>query len=146
MTDRADVSMRRAIAGVVLAGLVVASPVVRADTAPAYQSDLLRLSELLGTISYLDGLCAGPDASRWRGEMSRLLDAQKLDAEARKPYVSAFNRGLRNVLIAHRACGADTRAVLERLLGEGAALAADIDKRFGTAGVATAPATALPSR
>lgn len=114
--------------------------------APAYQADLMRFSELVGTIAYLDDLCGGADAGRWRGEMARLLDAQKLDTAARRPYVAAFNRGARSVAPAHQACTPDTRAVLDRFLAEGAARAADIGKRFGAGGPSSPSPTGLPAR
>lgn len=124
---------RQACRRIAAAGLafVLACGAAVADNPPAYQADLMRLSELIGTISYLDGLCGGGEAGRWRGEMSRLFDAQKLDDNGRRPYIAAFNRGLRSVVVAHRVCGAEARAVLDRFLAEGAGLAADIDKRFG---------------
>jgi uncharacterized protein (TIGR02301 family) len=130
-----ELSSRTLLRAAALAlALIAAVPAVEAQTAPVYRPDLVRLSELLGTISYLDGLCGNADAARWRGELARLFDAQGLDEAARRPYVAAYNRGLRSVVVAHRTCGPEARAVLDRFIDEGAALAADIDRRFGIGG------------
>ena len=78
--------------------------------APAYQADLMRFSELVGTIAYLDDLCGGADAGRWRGEMARLLDAQKLEgvgSEGRAGQRGQHDRtrlhahSLRNAVVQH---------------------------------------------
>lgn len=124
--------------------LASATPLLAADATqpPPYQADLLRLSEVLGAAAYLDGLCGGPAAADWRTKMAALLDAQRLDGSARRPYVEAFNRGQRTFSVAHRACTSSSRSVLQRYFAEGAQLSERLDQRFGRAG--DSPTTPLP--
>lgn len=117
----------------VLLTLALATPLLAADATspPPYQADVLRLSEVLGAAAYLDGLCAGPIPTDWRGKMQSLLDAQGLDGPSRRPYVEAFNRGQRTFAVAHRSCTAAARNVLQRYFTEGVQLSERLDQRFG---------------
>ena len=45
--------------------------------APIYDEKLLRLSEILGSLSFLRDLCGESDGAAWRDEMSALLDGGK---------------------------------------------------------------------
>ncbi len=45
--------------------------------APIYDEKLLRLSEILGALSFLRDLCGQSDGPAWRDEMSALLTAEK---------------------------------------------------------------------
>jgi len=113
-------------------GLGTATAALAADgTPPPFQSDVLRLSEILGSVAYLDGLCAGPKTEDWRAKMAALLDAQKLDGPARRPFIEAFNRGQRTFSIAHRSCTSSARSLLQRYFAEGAQLADRVGQRFG---------------
>lgn len=115
--------------------LASATPLLAAaPPPPPYQADVLRLSEVLGAAAYLDGLCGGSAATDWRAKMVSLLDAQGLDGPARRPYVEAFNRGQRTFAVAHRACTASARDVLQRYFAEGAQLSERLDQRFGRTG------------
>lgn len=125
----------------VILTLFAATPLLAADVVspPPYQADVLRLSEVLGAVSYLDGLCSGPTQADWRGKMVSLLEAQGLDGPARRPYVEAFNRGQRTFAVAHRTCTASARSVLQRYFSEGAQLSDRLDQRFGRTGDSVAP-------
>lgn len=120
----------------VLVTLGSATPLLAADATspPPYQADVLRLSEVLGAVAYLDGLCVGPTPTDWRAKMLSLLDAQRLDGPSRRPYVEAFNRGQRTFAVAHRSCTAAARNVLQRYFAEGAQLSERLDQRFGRVG------------
>lgn len=115
--------------------LASVTPVLAVDTVspPPYQSDMLRLSEVLGAAAYLDNLCSGSNAGDWRAKMAAVLDAQSLDGPARRPYVEAFNRGQRTFSVAHRTCTTAARSVLQRYFAEGAQLSDRLDQRFGRA-------------
>lgn len=109
----------------------VASASAADSTPPPYQADVLRFSEILGAVAYLDGLCATPKAEDWRAKMASLLDAQGFDGPARRPYVEAFNRGQRTFSAGHQRCNAAARGALQRYLAEGAEVAERIGQRFG---------------
>lgn len=118
------------LSGGLLLALVIVAPVTAADVPPPYQPDLLRFSEVIGAITYLDRLC-GTTSHDWRARMEALLDAQGLEGVARRPYVEAFNRGQRSFSVAHRSCTTAARGALQGYLTEGAGLSDRIAQRFG---------------
>lgn len=97
-----------------------------------YDADLLRLSEILGSVQYLNGLCHAQEDKRWRKSMESLIELEAgKDAERRQKFIAAFNHGYRAFASVHSGC---TPAALEaenRYRAEGATLATEITARFG---------------
>jgi uncharacterized protein (TIGR02301 family) len=102
------------------------------EPAPPYEADLSRLSEILGSVHYLRGLCGGADGNVWRDDMTALIDSESPGPLRRARLVASFNRGYRSVSETHRQCTPATRVLIDRYLGEGARLARDIAARYGT--------------
>lgn len=115
----------------VLAVLLAATPAAAQTVAPPFEADLLRFSEILGAVAYLDALCGEPDAETWRQKMQQLITAQRMTPEDRRRYVDAYNRGHRTFASVHRQCTEQTRFVLQAYLTEGATITARLDERFG---------------
>ncbi|AYD00340.1 TIGR02301 family protein [Neorhizobium sp. NCHU2750] len=106
------------------------APADAAKPAP-YDDQLLRLSEVLGSISYLRQLCGAPHED-WRQSMKQLLDSDAANEEARRERLTAaYNRGYRSFAAVHTSCTAAARTAEERYRNEGATLAAEIASRFG---------------
>lgn len=107
-----------------------AQPPLQAD-AP-YDADLLRLSEILGSVQYLGSLCHAQGDDRWRKSMESLIELEAgKDTERRQKFIAAFNHGYRAFASVHSGC---TPAALEaenRYRAEGATLASEITARFG---------------
>ncbi|PTW62199.1 uncharacterized protein (TIGR02301 family) [Breoghania corrubedonensis] len=106
-----------------------ARPAASAETAP-YEPQLLRLSELLGSIHYLRALCGAKDGSRWRDEMDALVKAEGSDEDRRRKLVERFNRGYRAFASVYRECTPSARRAVESYMAEGAELAAEISARY----------------
>lgn len=124
--------MTRIAASALAAVLVLSGPAAAAGTEPPpFQADLLRLSEILGALAYLDSLCATPGAALWRDKMQALIEDQKMAAEDRRKYVDVYNRGHRTFAALHRVCTDQTRAVIARYLTEGSDIAGRLQQRFG---------------
>jgi TIGR02301 family protein len=85
--------------------------------------DLHRLSEILGALSHLDGLCHGETAGAlWREKMSNVLGVEPGDADRRRRLVSAFNRSRREFAALYRRCTPNAEAIIDAYLAEGAEL------------------------
>lgn len=97
---------------------------------PPYEADLLRLSEVLGSIHYLRALCGANDGSRWRDEMNALVEAEGKDEDRRRKLVERFNRGYRSFASVYRECTPSAREAVESYMKEGAELAAEIAVRY----------------
>ena len=106
-----------------------ATPAPPPDTRP-YDPQLMRLSEILGALTYLRGLCGAGDADQWRGRMQALLDAEGKPDTRKDRLAGAFNHGLQGYSLSYRTCTPNARFVVERFLKEGAALAREVENRY----------------
>ncbi len=108
-----------------------AAPGLAPPPPPPYEDQLLRLSEILGALSYLRPLCAHEDGSVWRDQMHELLVSEDPDAPRRERLVDRFNRGYEGFKSVYVACTPAAKLVTERYLNEGVKLTADITARYG---------------
>jgi uncharacterized protein (TIGR02301 family) len=98
---------------------------------PPYEPQLLRLSEILGALSYLRDLCGPEDGEDWRVKMTALLEAEAKSGQRRLKLTGAFNRGFRGYETTYRSCTPNARAAITRYLDEGGRIAHDIAYRYG---------------
>jgi uncharacterized protein (TIGR02301 family) len=105
-------------------------PVAEEKPAP-YDAQLIRLSEVLGSVSYLRQLC-GAQQEDFRAMMGKLLDSDTANEPRRRERLTAaFNRGYRSFAAVHTSCTDSARAAEQLYRNEGATLAAEIAGRFG---------------
>lgn len=108
--------------------------------APVYEPQLLRLSEILGALTYMTELCRadGPrlnpqsEGEAWRQKMRDLLEAEATNPPQKERLAGAYNKGLSGYQMTYRACTPSGKVAMQRLLGEGAKLAQDLSNRFGS--------------
>jgi uncharacterized protein (TIGR02301 family) len=106
------------------------TPVVAEKPAP-YDPKLMRLAEILGSVSYLRNLCKG-DESEWRAMMAELLGEETANEPERAARLTAaFNRGYRSFAATYVKCTPQAIAAEEGYRAEGATLATEITARFG---------------
>ncbi len=97
---------------------------------PPYEPQLERLSELLGTLTYLRSLCRRGDAPEWRKRMIILLDAEAKGESRRNRLAGAYNRGFRGYEATYRTCTPSADLVITRFLAESDRLARDLTTRY----------------
>ena len=97
---------------------------------PIYDAQLMRLSEILGALSFLRGLCGEPDATGWRDEMSALLAAEQPAAERRSRLIGRFNHGFETFNAVYRSCTPSARLAIRRYLSEGKTLSNEVRSRY----------------
>ena len=111
-----------------------AAPPPAADApAPPYETETLRLSEILGALAFLRDLCAEGDGEDWRNKMTALLDAEAPSGPRRDKYIAAFNHGFRGYELTYRSCTPNARAAIARYLDEASRIAGDLAYRYGGA-------------
>jgi uncharacterized protein (TIGR02301 family) len=113
------------------AGAVAAS--VRAgaaDAAAPFDGGLARLSEILGSLHYLRGLCGANEGNKWRAEMQALLDAEAPNGQRRSQFIAHFNKGYRTYLETYRTCTPAADLVIRRYLEEGSKIAREVTARY----------------
>ncbi len=98
---------------------------------PAYDEQMMRLSEILGALHYLRELCGANEGQKWRDEMKNLIEKEEPTAERRALMIARFNRGFRGFQETYREC---TQAAIEannRYIQQGIKLSAEIPARYG---------------
>jgi uncharacterized protein (TIGR02301 family) len=98
-----------------------------------YESDLQRLSEIMGALHYLRELCGAREGQVWRNEMQALVDAEAPSGERRERrerLVASFNRGYRGFQQTYRTCTPAADYAIRRYLDEGSKIARDITARY----------------
>lgn len=98
---------------------------------PAYDNQMLRLSEVLGALHYLRELCGANEGQLWRDQMSNLLEKEDPTAERRAKLIARFNRGFRGFQETYRECTDAAVEANDRYIFEGAKLAGEIPGRYG---------------
>jgi uncharacterized protein (TIGR02301 family) len=98
---------------------------------PPYEPQMMRLSEILGALSFLRDLCGARDGDEWRAKMSALLEAETKSGPRRQKLTGAFNRGFRGYEMTYRTCTPNAQVAISRYLDEGSRIARDITYRYG---------------
>jgi uncharacterized protein (TIGR02301 family) len=107
-----------------------AQPAASPGARPAYESDLVRLAEILGALHYLRDLCGAREGQAWRNEMQALIDAEAPAGERRERLTASFNRGYRGFQQSYRTCTPAADYAIRRYLEEGSRIARDITARY----------------
>ena len=103
----------------------------RAQDAPApFDGDLARLSEILGTLHYLRGICGNNEGAKWRNEMQALVDAETPTGERRARMINSFNRGYNGFQQTYRTCTPAASIAIRRYIEEGARISRDLTARY----------------
>lgn len=107
-------------------------PAEPSEPPPApYDTQIQRLAEVLGGLSFLRDLCGDGDGDDWRGKMAQLRDADAAAGPRRQRLTAAFNRGFRGYELTYRACTPNARMVIARYLDEAESLSHEVASRYG---------------
>ena len=106
------------------------APAVAAEQAAPFDAGLARLSEILGSLHYLRGLCGANEGNKWRAEMQALLDAEAPSGQRRAQFVAHFNHGYRAYLQTYHTCTPAAGLVIRRYLEEGSKIAREVTARY----------------
>ena len=96
----------------------------------ALEDSLARLSEILGALHYLRGVCDSGEGNRWRNEMQTLVDAEGTTPERKARMVAGFNRGFRGFQQTYRTCTPAASTATKRYLEEGTKLSREVTARY----------------
>jgi uncharacterized protein (TIGR02301 family) len=105
-------------------------PLQLQDQPAPYDPELERLSEILGALHFLRGLCSSNEGQKWRNEAQALIDAEAPTGNRHDEMVAGFNRGYRGFQQSYRTCTPAADVVIHRYLQEGAKIARDITARY----------------
>lgn len=119
--------LTRTLASAGLALAILTAPAQAVD--PPYQGLLERLTEVMGSLYFLQPLCGHTDVN-WRVEAARLIRYEQPDDDRRARLQGAFNEGYRGYARLYRICTASARLAMERFLVEGDRIAREIHSRY----------------
>ena len=89
------------------------------STEKTYQQKLLRLSEVLGAMHHLRGICGAREGQLWREQMIRMLDAEAPSPTRRAQLVRNFNKGYRFHQKSFRTCTDSASIEAQKFAAEG---------------------------
>ncbi|MEQ8825059.1 MAG: TIGR02301 family protein [Filomicrobium sp.] len=105
------------------------APAQSADqTVKAYDTKLLRLSEIIGAVHYLRELCGAGDGQLWRDQMQELLKAEGASALRRARLTRSFNKGYQSYSRTYKVCTTSAQTAISRFLDEGTEIAEGLVK------------------
>ncbi|AWN46076.1 TIGR02301 family protein [Methylobacterium terrae] len=107
------------------------APAPPPDAPAPYDRDLLRLSEIIGSLSFLRELCGNPDAPEWPARMRALLDSEGTSPGRRDRLAGAYNRGYGGYAVTYRVCTPSAVEAATRYIAEGERLSVTLAGRFG---------------
>jgi uncharacterized protein (TIGR02301 family) len=120
--------MRKLVA-VALLVLAAALPQPAAAIDPPYEPQMERLAEILGSLYFLNPLCAG-GGTDWREQLAELVTLDQPDEDRQQRLYGAFNGGYLAYSRLYRSCTASAREALTRLIVEAEGTARDIHARY----------------
>lgn len=118
----------RLFPAIVIALLLAVGPARAID--PPYQAEMERLSEILGSLYFLNPLCRPAAPSDWRGEMADLIALDEPDDDRKQRLTGAFNAGYEAYARLYRVCTVSAEQAMARLLVEAEKTARDIHSRY----------------
>ncbi len=110
--------------------LPLAAPARAVDSGALFETELERLSEILGALHYLRPLCGAKEGPKWRNEMRALLDAEAQAPERRTKLMASFNRGYNGFQQTYRSCTEAADLAIRRYLDEGTKISREITARY----------------
>jgi uncharacterized protein (TIGR02301 family) len=119
--------LRRAVTVAALFLAFSTAPVLAVD--PPYQAQMERLSEILGSLYFLQPLCQ-PGLEDWREQMAELITLDQPDEDRKQRLAGAFNEGYAAYARLYRVCTVSASEALTRLLVEAENTAREIHARY----------------
>jgi len=112
---------KRTFAGSMLMLIVLtsSSPAFSAPENRPYDANLLRLSEIIGTIHYLRALCGINDKLIWRKKMEKLIATEGVTVKRKLKLTKSFNKGYKSFQRTYRVCTPSAKVAIDHFLDEG---------------------------
>ncbi|MBX9739056.1 MAG: TIGR02301 family protein [Beijerinckiaceae bacterium] len=107
-----------------------APPPVTEGPPPPYEPQLMRLSEIMGSLAFLRALCGASDGDAWRARMEALMEAEVTTEPRRERLAGAYNKGYRGFEVTYRTCTPNAEIMIGRYLQEGGKITREISTRY----------------
>lgn len=94
------------------------SSLAQSEKIPVYESRLLRLSEIIGSVHFLTLLCKPEEGIIWHDKMQEMLEAEEPSELRRARLIERFNSGFSSFQATYRQCTPSAQTALNRYLNE----------------------------
>ncbi|MEM8797225.1 MAG: TIGR02301 family protein [Pseudomonadota bacterium] len=101
------------------------------NTSP-YEADLLRLSEIIGSVHFLSLICAPEDGLIWHEKMQEMIEAEGTTELRRAKLVERFNSGFSGFQATYQKCTPSAETVRARFLEEAEDIVLRLTRDFGS--------------
>ncbi len=98
---------------------------------PPYEPQLLRLAEIMGSLTYLRDLCQAGDGFEFRNRIAHLIEVEPRTQERKDQIAGAFNKGFGDYQLMYRACTDNAREIITGYLDEVGRISKDVASRYG---------------
>ena len=98
---------------------------------PPYEKELLRLSEIIGSLAFLRNLCGEADAAEWHKRMQALIETEGTTSGRRERLAGAYNKAYQGFALTYRTCTPSATEATRRYLAEGERLSRVLAGRYG---------------
>ncbi|MEP2943637.1 MAG: TIGR02301 family protein [Hyphomicrobiales bacterium] len=102
----------------------------KTEKTPVYESRLLRLSEIIGSIHFLSLLCKPDDGLVWHNKMNEMLEAEEPSELRRARLVARFNSGFSSFQATYRKCTPPAQKALDRYIAEAQVIVQNLTSDF----------------
>jgi len=129
--------IRRSLAALGLIVTLIAAVHSNAQTSDPhpetrYETILLRLSEIMGSVHFLSILCqSNEEPGVWRQQMEALLEAESAFPQRRRLMTIRFNRGYSSFSQVYRTCTPSAKEALDRYRAEGGEITQELVAIYG---------------
>ncbi len=122
--------LRRTLLLFVLLSFAAADTARAQDGQALFENDLIRLSEILGALHYLRGICGANEGPKWRNEMQALIATETPGSSRRSKMIASFNRGFQGFQQTYRTCTPAADLAIRRYLDEGVKISREVTARY----------------
>ncbi|WP_208435209.1 TIGR02301 family protein [Bartonella phoceensis] len=109
-----------------------------AQQSPSYETKLLRLAEILGSLHFLQNLCSTP-TNQWYDYMHVLIEAEQPMPQRRAYFYEEFNRAYRAFSENYHHCTQSAIEANQRYIEEGRALSESLITSYNSQPVQKLP-------
>lgn len=113
--------LRSRISALLIGVSVLSAPSAhgQTDDARPYDSDLARLSEVIGAVHYLRELCGSEEGQIWREQMEAIISSEGYTPRRRIDLIKSFNKGYLSYRRTYRTCTSSAQTAIAKFLTEG---------------------------
>lgn len=117
--------MRNILINIIILTFFFISTQTVAQQFPSYETKLLRLAEILGSLHYLQNLCGSP-TNQWYNHMRALVEGEKPTPQRRVHFYAAFNEAYRAFSENYHYCTPSAIEANKRYIKEGRTLSKNL--------------------